>query len=74
MKDAISGNCNEYSEGSANLLDAFEIILLIVIISIFKGYFVSFCLVVAFIWILSLMFLKESFHFCFDKKDISLGD
>lgn len=53
------GNCNEYFEGSANLLDAFEIILLIVIIGIFKGYFVSFCLVVAFIWMLSLTFLKE---------------
>lgn len=59
MKDAISENCNEYSEGSANLLDAFEIILSTVIIDNFKGNFVSFCLVIEFIWMLSLVFLKE---------------
>lgn len=56
MKGAISGNCNECCEGSANLLDAFDIILLIVKIGIFKDSFVSFCLVIEFIWVLSLSF------------------
>lgn len=64
MKDAISGNCNEYSEGSPNLLETSEIVLLIVIIGTFKGNFVSFCLLVEFICMLSLMFLKEKC--CFD--------
>lgn len=59
MKGATSGNCNEYSESSANLLDASDIILLIVIIGIFKGNFVSFSLVIEFIWMLSLIFLEE---------------
>lgn len=79
MKDAISGNCNEYSEGSPNLLETSEIVLLIVIIGTFKGNFVSFlpsCRVYlyAFTYAFERKVLFRCFRFCFEAKDIILGN